>query len=360
MIEVLIPIAETITYSLFAFLCGYVALRFVPESKKPSFSVPLPALLLATLGIILFSLGSIIQVVLYFSDSVGFLQTTLSVFTDFQVGKAWVFTSMCATFLWMAIHANASKHLQAILLLGMVCGVGYASHVASLDFWAGFISHTTHFLLIMVWAGILIHVSFFSRNLKNWSQFLKWFTPYSIISLLIIFGSGIFITSYLVDGQGYINAWSLSYGQTLLLKHISIIPLIIFAFINGWLVKKSAQSEFDPKPWLKAEGVFILIVFSLTSVLGTLSPPHDVDVTLLSEGPAPILESLLNENISTPVQAIIDVSFTGILVLSMAGFFILMIFASFYKKLPILVPIFFGLAFICALYVGLMLNLSFS
>ncbi|PJK16566.1 hypothetical protein CQS04_05245 [Chryseomicrobium excrementi] len=360
MIEILILAAETMNYVLFAFLFGYVALRYVPESKKPSLIVPHRTLLLATLGIIVFSTSSIFQIVLYFSDSVGFVQTMFSVLTDFQVGKAWVFISIFATFLWMAIHTNASRHLQAGLLLAMVCGVGYASHVASLDFWAGFLSHTVHFLLIMIWSGILIHVSFFSISYINWPHFLKWFTPYSIFSLLIIFGTGIFISSYLIDGQDYINAWGLSYGQTLLLKHISIIPLVVFAFINGWLVKKAGHLKFDPKPWLRAESLFILITFSFTSVLGTLSPPHDVDLTLLSDGPAPILENLLNETIRTPVQGVIDVSLMGVIVLVMSGFFLFMIVASYYKKFSIKIPIFFGLAFICALYVGLMLNLSFG
>ncbi|MDQ6596378.1 copper resistance protein CopC [Bacillus salipaludis] len=39
------------------------------------------------------------------------------------------------------------------------------------------------------------------------------------------------------------------YGQMLLLKHISIIPVLIFAFINGVLSRKSIKlPSFNPRP----------------------------------------------------------------------------------------------------------------
>lgn len=188
--NILVPITELFLYVLFSFLIGHVVLKFVSDTKKPKISIPKPMLLLATLGIIIFSLGPVLQVVFYFSESVGLGLTTFSVLTKFPVGIAWVFTGFMATFLWMTIYVEGSKYLQAFWLFLMVLSVGYASHAASLSFWSGFMSHTIHFVVITLWVGILIQVSWFSKETKNWSAFLKWFTPFSIVLLIVTIGSG--------------------------------------------------------------------------------------------------------------------------------------------------------------------------
>lgn len=48
----------------------------------------------------------------------------------------------------------------------------------------------------------------------------------------------------------YADSWMLNYGQALLIKHLIIIPILIFTFTNDFLVKKRMQNDlsFDPKP----------------------------------------------------------------------------------------------------------------
>ncbi|TXK89880.1 hypothetical protein FVE24_14620 [Parageobacillus sp. SY1] len=76
-----------------------------------------------------------------------------------------------------------------------------------------------------------------------------------------------------VDLSDYINSWVLPYGQMLLLKHISIIPLLAFALINGILLRRlSAQPNLNIRAWLKAETIIITVIFFFTSILGTSSP----------------------------------------------------------------------------------------
>ena len=138
-----------------------------------------------------------------------------------------------------------------------------------------------HFLIVTLWTGILIQVAWFSKDKQKWSQFLRWFTPFAIVCIIIIGISGLTLMFNVVEPKDYVKSWVLPYGQMLLLKHISIIPVLVFAFINGVLSKKAATiPSFNPRPWIKAESFIILIVFYFTSVLGTLSPPHEVEFTV--------------------------------------------------------------------------------
>lgn len=50
-------------------------------------------------------------------------------------------------------------------------------------------------------------------------------TPFGIISLIIIFISGLYLMSFVVELKDYVKAWVLPNGQKLLLKHISILPV---------------------------------------------------------------------------------------------------------------------------------------
>lgn len=60
---------------------------------------------------------------------------------------------------------------------------------------------------------------------------------------------------------------------------------MLFTFINGVQSKRTLENpSFNPRPWIKGESLLILIAFTFTSVLGTLSPPHEVEFTIQSEG----------------------------------------------------------------------------
>jgi copper resistance protein D len=354
----LIPIAELGIYFLFSFLVGHVALQIVSQESKPKINLPKTALLLSTLGIIIFSLGPVIQVISYFKDSVGLYLATYSVLTDFQVGRAWIFIGFMATFLWMTIYVEGSKYLQALWLFLMILAIGCSSHVASLSFLIGTITHTIHFLVVTLWTGILIHVAWFAKEQPMWSNFFKWFTPLASLSLIIILVSGLFLMFFVVEPKDYVKAWVLPYGQMLLLKHISIIPVLTFAFINGVLAKRSLSiSSFNPLPWIKVESIFIFLVFYVTGILGTLSPPHDVEFTVKSEGASRLVEWLIGKDIKSILQLTIVPSFQSIILIILSFSFLLLILASFKKLKPILAVV-FGISFILAFYVGLMTTLN--
>ncbi|KWU59980.1 copper resistance D family protein [Priestia megaterium] len=357
--NVLVPLTELITYILFSILIGHVALQFVSPEKKPSIYISKRFLLSCVLGIILFTFGPLLQVVAYFGGSVGVAQTLFSVLFTFEIGKAWIAIVWCSTLLWLAIYLENSKYVQAVLLFLMVLSIGYASHVASLSFWTGFTSHTVHFLAVTLWAGILIQVSWFSKDSTNWDRFLRWFTPFAVSCMIVILISGVIVMLFVIDIKDYINAWVLPYGQMLLLKHISIIPLLAFAFINGILVRKMRKTPtFDPRPWIKTESVSVLIVFFFTGILGTLSPPHDIDQTVKSEGGANWVINLLGSSIRIPVNLQLIGSFQGIVAFIFGVLFFIMIFLSFYKKKAPILAIFLSLCFIISTYLGLMSSIE--
>lgn len=163
-----------------------------------------------------------------------------------------------------------------------------------------------------------------------------------------------------VELKEYVNAWVLPYGQMLLLKHISIIPILIFAFINSILLNKSkSNSGYDPRTWVKAETILLLITFFFTSVLGNLSPPHDVNFTVKSEGAASWVEWILGREIASPLQTEFLASIQGIVLVVMSILFLVLIIISFIKNVKPIVSILFATCFILAMYFGLMMNINF-
>jgi copper resistance protein D len=354
----LIPITEFGSYLLFSFLVGHVALQFVPQTNKPEINIAKPVFILSTLGIIIFSLGPVVQVISYFKDSVGLALATKAVLMDFQVGNAWIFIGILSTFLWITLVLNGSKYVQALWLFLMIIAVGYASHVASLSFWSGLVSHTIHFLMVTLWTGILIHVAWFSKDQPNWSNFLRWFTPFAIGCFTMIIISGLILMFFVVEPRDYVKTWVLPYGQTLLLKHISIIPVMVFAFINAVLTRKSLnQSSFNPRPWIKGESIILMIVFYVTGVLGTLSPPHDIEFTVKSEGASKWVEWLLGKNILTTLNINLAPSFQSLLLILLSVLFLILILVSFKRMKPML-AVLMGVSFVIVLYFGLMLSIS--
>lgn len=356
--SVAVPLAEVVTYLLFSILIGNTALQFISEKKKPKTYISKKTLLLSSLGIYIFTFGPVAQTISYFSDDVGLTLAAYSVLTDFQVGRAWIVIGFMSVFLWMTLLLNGSKYLQALWLLLMVFAIGYSSHVASLSFWNGFIAHSIHFLMVTLWTGILIHVAWFSSDEKKWPLFLRWFTPFAMINLMILLISGFALMFYVVEPKDYVNSWVLPYGQMLLLKHLSIIPLLVFAFLNGVLTRKSLRvSSFDPRPWIKGESIIIFLVFCFTSVLGTLSPPHEVEFTVQSEGASIWVEWLLGTDIPSVNNVHLTPNFLSLFLLANSLLFLALIVISF-KKVKPYIAILFGMSFVFALYFGLMISLS--
>jgi copper resistance protein D len=348
-------ISESLLYLCFSILVGGLMLKFIPEEKKPTISLPRSVYFMVILGILFFSMGPVIQVFSYFVEAVGVSQTLSAVLYDFEVGKAWLFTCWIGLLLYFSVLLNGSKYLQAFFTLLLVLAVGYASHAASLSFWRGFTSHTLHFLAIISWTGVLFIVAWFSKDTRNWGRFLRWFTPFAVICVVLIVWSGFLTMKMVVEPKDYVSSWLLPYGQALLVKHLVLVPLFVLAGVNGILMRKRiGQSDFKPLRWLKAESLFVLFVFMVTGVLGTQSPPHDIETTVQAEG----YSTLFKWFHPNKTKGFIELHVWEGAFLLGGAFSVLMLILmllSFNRKKSVMGSIMFGILFIVSAYLTLIL-----
>ena len=157
----------------------------------------------------------------------------------------------------------------------MIVGVSWSSHASSINQFFGGLSHILHFTAVSVWVGILFVVSWFSTNHNNWLKFLNWFTPIAMSCFVGTIISGLILMNLVITD--YTNSWLFPYGQALLIKHLLIIPLLMYAIINGILVKRKVKRDpnFNPRFWARIETIIILLIFSVTAVLGQQAPPKE-------------------------------------------------------------------------------------
>ncbi|WHY02994.1 CopD family protein [Neobacillus sp. DY30] len=292
----------------------------------------------------------------FFDDTAGFAQAAASVILTTQVGQGWLFITVFAIFLWLTFYLERSKYIQGFWIVLMMIAIGYSSHVSSQSFVVGIFSHTTHFLMVTIWVGVLFHVSWFSRDKQHWSEFLQWFTPLAIVCIINIFASGFVIMFTIEKPAEYLDGWATPYGRMLLLKHISIIPIILFAVINGILSRKASTfSDYEPRKWLKSESLILLLVFYFTAVLGTLSPPYEMPPAAQTVETPTWVEWLFAKDILLPIEVDIAPTFLTVLLISVALLFLLLIIISYKKMSPVFATLFGG-CFILTLYLGLIFS----
>lgn len=357
MMNLLTPIADFGNYLFFSLLVGHVVLQFVPDSKKPTIKLPNTLLLISTLGIIIFTFIPVFSSILWVDDKVGFASAAATVLMSYQIGKGWLFITVFAIFLWLTLYLERSKYLQAFWIILMMIAIGYSSHVSAQSFVVGIFSQTTHFLMVMVWVGVVLHVSWFSKDNDHWTEFLQWFSPLAVVCMVNIFATGFVIMMTIEQPAEYLNGWATPYGRMLLFKHISIIPIIMFAIINGILSRRvSSSAQYDPRTWLKAESVILLLVFYFTATLGTLSPPFEMLENASQTAKVPTwIDWLLAKDLPLSIEIEFEPTFFSILLITTALLFLLLIMISYRRMSPIFATVFGG-CFILMLYLGLIFS----
>ncbi|WP_088071239.1 copper resistance D family protein [Gottfriedia luciferensis] len=355
----IIPLTEFISYVLYSILAGKFILDFVPTSKKPTLSISKKTVSWIIIGALFFSLFPVLRVILFFLDDINLKLAIYTVFIKTAIGNAWIYSALFAIMLGINIFSDGKKFFNFFWFLLMILSIGYAGHITSMNFWLGLIFQSSHLLMVSIWSGVLFHVAWLAKDTKNYTNFLRWFTPLAIICVIVIFSSGTVLMLEVVKLKDYTNAWLLPYGQMLLLKHISIIPVLFFAFFNSILIKKTADNTSNNiRKWLKAEYIMITFVFFFTAIMGTQSPPHHINLTLKNEGSSKWIEFLMGIDIVSPMRIAFTFTLEGTLLMSMSIIFLVLLVISFIKKTKIILPIGFGICFVIALYLGLMSNVS--
>lgn len=361
-----IYLSESLLYLCFSIMMGVFIIQFIPERFKPDIQVSKRVVQLAILGVVLFSVAPVIRIILFLYEDIGLIMTIQNVLGGFEVGKAWNFTVILSIFfyLFVSIFPVLKKRLLSaislVFTLALIVALGWASHSASLTVYSGFIFHTLHFLAVTVWIGILLTVGWFSKNQNNWLRFLQWYTPVAASCFLIIAGSGIYMMTLVIDVNEYMDAWMVSYGQALLMKHLSIIPVLFFAFMNGfWMKRKLRRQEpINPLPWLKLESVLLFITFVLTGILGQQEPPHSIKITLSGNGPSPIFDYFYSGIIEPAMHLEFGYSTISILFLTAAVWFLSMIVYCFRKGTSAAATFLMGLFCAISIYFGLMSSIG--
>ncbi|MFE4132957.1 copper resistance D family protein [Peribacillus sp. YIM B13482] len=247
--------------------------------------------------------------------------------------------------------------ISILFLVFIIFTIGWASHPASLNEWTGFIYHSIHYTAVSVWVGTLLIVSWFSKNQENWLAFLKWFTPTAIFCLGLTILSGFLIMSIILDAKDYANSWMLNYGQALLIKHVIVLPILIFTFINGFWIKKHLYngSTFNLKPWTKAESILLFFIFTVTAVLGQQEPPKEIETTMKDSGT--LFQYIYGGTVppSLPVQ--LELNFIHQFSVGLSAVFLILVLLSFIKKAPV-ISLLLSLFLVISIYLTLMFSIQ--
>ncbi|OZT13867.1 hypothetical protein CHN50_04700 [Priestia aryabhattai] len=351
---IVLPLFEWLTYISLALLLGTAVLQYVSEENKPILSISSKWLIASALTVGIFSIGPALEIVLAFSKIRGFSDTLQVVLFGSKTGHAWLIVVLCSMLLILTIVVKSHPHIYTLLTIGLVVGVSYAGHAASISPVNGMLSHFLHVLFVGLWSGVILTVSFFIKKPVNWKAFLTWFTPFAIGCFILLSLSGVIAMLIIVGLPNYVNSWSTNYGQGLLLKQISIILLVAFAVINGILLRKVKNSHtFGPTGWLRVEAVTLLIIFFITGVMVNQSPPTNLQHAEANS----LLPFIYGQRITLPIT--FQFTIVGAIFSFLAIFFLAYIFVIFHKKINAWFSLLSGTLFVFSLYIAMITSISF-
>ncbi|MRH43576.1 hypothetical protein GH741_12885 [Aquibacillus halophilus] len=116
------------------------------------------------------------------------------------------------------------------------------------------------------------------------------------------------------------------------------------------------DSNFNPKPWAKAESIILLLILSATAVLGQQSPPHDIDTTIRSTGMSEIFTVLYQGTIHSSMDVSIQLGVYSVLFIIVSALFLILTLLMFVKKAPVLLCFITSMLFVVNVYLALMLS----
>ncbi|MBM6617970.1 copper resistance D family protein [Bacillus suaedaesalsae] len=357
-------LSEVLLYLCISIVMGTFLLQIVSSEQRPVLEVPRAVVLGSIIGVAIFSFHPVLRLIILLAEDYELFVTIQSVLFSFEVGKAWLLSLFISIVFFLYYSLIDVKKEYAYIVIGVIFSVllvvaqGWSSHASTLSTF-GFALHTIHFLAVSAWVGILLVVSWFARGKENWLPFLQWFSPLAIVCLLTVLLSGFFLMKLVVLPSEYSNSWALSYGQSLLIKHLFIVPLLAYAFINSMLVRKKIKQieDFNPTPWSRVESIILLLVFSATAALGQQSPPHSINESLLIDGPSPLFLFFYNGDIDK-ISGTLEFGFYGVFLILVSLLFLSLIIISFMKRISPWLTAVFSVLFVFTSYLSFMLSVQ--
>ncbi|MFC3771677.1 copper resistance D family protein [Paenibacillus sp. GCM10012303] len=359
----IVYISETLLYLCFALVCGAILLNFVPVSAKPDIRIPGSLLFNAVIGIAVLSFVPVIKNTIFLTQFAGpFWEIFDDVLLDLEFGKAWVWMFiLCTLFLALLSFRDPARYplanaAAALLTLGLLFSYGWASHAAGQSESWGFLAQSFHLTAASVWIGLLIAAGWFAHGTARWSEFLRWFHPLAMICVLVIVGAGFVMMAFIVTD--YTNSWVVSYGQAMLIKHLLIIPVVAFGILNGFWFKSKVRTNpgFDPRGWLRAESVILLLVYAATAFMGMQRPPHDDPENPELPVPSALFRMIHGDGVSVDMQVGLGFQPLGIGLAALSLLLLYFIFRSGKRNSP-WAAVCFGVSFTVTAYLAVMLSI---
>ncbi|MFD1851058.1 copper resistance D family protein [Oceanobacillus bengalensis] len=358
--DILVIISQALLYVCFSILAGSFLLLLIPSNYRPDVKIPKYLLLISTILLPIFAFAPVLDITLFITPRLGLFESLTIVLTTYTVGNAWCFTLICSVLLIFVIALTRSNEqrmsafIGIVLTFGLILTVAWSSHAGAMIPLKGIINHFIHLTAISIWVGVVLVVGWCAINHNNWLPFLSWFSKVAIGCLTATAISGVLLTNVLVDG--YIDSWTVSYGQGLLVKHLFLIPLIFYALFNGLIVKYliSRDDTFNPIPWIRLEGFILFTIFTITAIFTQQSPPHGSNVT--NDAVSPLFrlfhDGIIDSGSTLDFVVNINIVFFFFLFLLLLGLIIL----SIYKKASIIIPFLLSCFMVVSIYVMLMIS----
>lgn len=358
--EVITIISQVLLYVCFSLLAGSFLLLLVPNNYRPDLRISKGFMSASVITVPIVSFIPILDITRLLAPRLGFVDSLKMVLTTYTVGTAWNFT-LLASVLLLLLMLVARRSEQGVfaflgigLTLGLILTVAWSSHAGAVDPVRGIISDFIHLTASSIWVGVILVVGWNSVNHHNWLKFLRWFSMVAISCLVITAISGLMLMSIMVDD--YPNSWRVSYGQGLLIKHVFLLPLIFYAFVNGALVKSLIlrNSHFNPIPWVRLEGLILLVIFAITAVFSQKSPPYGNYMS--NEAVSPLFrlfhDKMIDASSTIAFAGNLNTVFFLVLSISLLG----LMGWSFFKKTPIIISFFFSSLCVLSVYMMLMVS----
>lgn len=365
MMHLFVILSQAVLYVCFSILVGTFVLQIVPKHYRPAINVPPKLLLWSTILIPVATFIPVLNIILYISPRLGFGQATKIVLSTYTVGLAWTFTLLIASVILLVLIASVqqskitSKAVSALVLLLLFTLIGmvsWSSHAGAINVALGTTSDFIHLAAVSVWAGTLLIIGWFATDTSNWGAFLTWFSVLAISCLGATAVSGFLLVDVLVDE--YVNAWMVSYGQGIFLKHLFIIPLVVYAAFNGLFVKYKITKNptYNPIRGVRIESFILITIFILTAIFSQSSPPHGLYLTQDAISP---LFKLFNDTSAITASSYLKFKPSGSAIafvfVSMALFGANIV--AFIKRAPVWLMFIISTCFVLSVYSTFMLSM---
>lgn len=353
-------ISEPLLYLGYAVLAGITLLTLVPGTKKPPIKYPVWLGPAAAVIVALSAFIPILQIIMFFKEDVGLSQSFKAVMFSFKEGEryAWVAVlSILMGALTVIVNRRPKagvRWLMPLCLLGISAAMSSFNHAASLFGFKGELAFFGHFTAMAIWTGTLLIVGWFNKGGEGWTAFLRWFHPLAILCVLIVIGSGLFLMSGVTPDL--VNSWVVPYGQALLIKHILIVPLLVFAFMNGSLMKRKLLRDpgFNAARWVRSEGIILWLIYIVTGYMNQQPAPHDMNVALTASDAADTFKWFHSDYQGEPLRFVWSPS--GILMTVIGVALLTVMVAQFKRNRRASMALLYGLGAAAAIYCGIMFS----